>query len=293
MILPFAERLNERIKATNSRVCLGIDPRPAEHPLTHPKRFEGDPAQIAKATVFYFQAIIAATVEVVACYKLQAAFFEAMGIPGMIAMAQLLADIKARGVPVILDAKRGDIGTTADAYGQAYLADGVFGADALTVSPYLGSDGVEPLLDYAVAGGRGLFVLVKTSNPSSVELQDALTEDGRTVYECVADLVESWGEHHLGVSGYSPVGAVVGATYPAELAALRERMPHSLLLVPGYGAQGAHAGDVVAAFDGEGLGAVVNSSRGLSYLTEEDGFAEASRQAATEMRDAINGALKR
>lgn len=291
MTLPFAERLSERIKTTNSRVCLGIDPRPLAHPLTHPDRFGGDPAQVAKAVVFYFQAIIEATQDVVACYKLQAAFFEALGVPGIIAMAQLLADIRGRGIPAILDAKRGDIDISAEAYARAYLESGVFACDALTVNPYLGSDGIEAFVDLAAANGRGLFVLVKTSNPSSGDLQDLVTEDGRRVFECVADLVEGWGEHHLGVSGYSPVGAVVGATYPGELAALRERLPHSLLLVPGYGAQGAGAGDVAAAFDGEGLGAVVNASRSLTYLSEGDDFAQAAREAALAMRGAINGAL--
>ncbi|CAN5474064.1 orotidine-5'-phosphate decarboxylase [soil metagenome] len=291
MSQPFAERLTERVKATNSRVCLGIDPRPLAHPLTHPDRFGGDPAQVAKAVVFYFQAIIEATQDVVACYKPQAAFFEALGVPGIIAMAQLLADIRGRNVPVVLDAKRGDIDISAEAYARAYLTGGVFACDALTVNPYLGSDGVAAFLDYAAANGRGLFVLVKTSNPSGSDLQDLVTEDGRKVYECVADLVELWGEHHLGVSGYSPVGAVVGATYPAELAALRERMPHSLLLVPGYGAQGAGAQDLVAAFDGEGLGAVVNASRGLTYVSAGDDFAQAARGAALAMRREINEAL--
>lgn len=155
MAQPFAERLFERIKKTNSRVCLGIDPRPESHSLTHPERFEGDPAQIARAVVHYFQAIIQATHENVACYKLQSAFFEALGVPGIIALAQLIADVRARGIPVILDAKRGDIGATAEAYARSYLGNGVFASDALTVNPYLGEDGLEPFVTQANKADRG------------------------------------------------------------------------------------------------------------------------------------------
>jgi orotidine-5'-phosphate decarboxylase len=290
---PFSERLHERIQQTGSRVCLGLDPRPEAHPLTHPERFGNEETQVAKAVVNYFRAIIEATADAVACYKPQAAFFEALGIPGLSALAQLMADIRALQVPVILDAKRGDIGTTAAAYAQAYLGDSVFAADAITVNPYLGVDSLEPFITQAVSAGRGLFVLVKTSNPGSRDFQDVRLASGQTLYEQVADTLTALAEAHRDPSGYSPVGAVVGATYPRELAALRRRLPHSLLLVPGYGAQGGSAEDVAPAFDERGLGAVVNASRGLTYTTTGDDFAERARQLTLAMRDALNRAIER
>ncbi len=287
----FVSRLHQRILETRSRVCLGIDPRPEAHPLTHPQRFGNDPAQVAKAVVFYFRGIVEATEDVVACYKLQSAFFEALGIPGLIGMAQLLADIRGRGVPVILDAKRGDIGATAEAYARAYLGEGVFAADALTVSPYVGMDGLEPFVSAAMDNSRGLFVLVKTSNPGSADFQD-VDAGGRPLYERVAEKVTERAKNYLEASGYAPIGAVVGATQPEALLSLRETLPHSVLLVPGYGAQGGGAGDVAAAFDRSGLGAVVSSSRGLTYA-EGDDFPGRARTAAEAMRDEINKAVGR
>ena len=287
----FTDRLFARIRKTNSRVCLGIDPRPEAHPLTHPERFSGDPAQTARAVVHYFQAVIGATHDVVALYKLQSAFFEVLGVPGVIAMAQLIADVRARGIPVILDAKRGDIGVSAEAYARSYLANGVFASDALTVNPYLGGDSLEPFVAQAVKADRGLFALVKTSNPGSADLQDLKLEGGSPLFEHVAGLVTRLAEPHRGPTGYAPVGAVVGGTDPAALSRLRTLLPYSVLLVPGYGAQGAGAEDVAGAFDADGLGAVVNSSRALTYLTEEADFAAGSRAAVEAMRGELNGVL--
>ena len=287
----FTDRLFDRIRRTNSRVCLGIDPRPEAHPLTHPDRFEGDPAQTARAVVHYFQAVIGATHDVVALYKLQSAFFEVLGVPGIIAMAQLIADVRARGIPVILDGKRGDIGVSAEAYARSYLANGVFASDALTVNPYLGGDSLEPFVAQAVRADRGLFALVKTSNPGSADLQDLKLEGGSPLFEHVAGLVTRLAEPHRGPSGYAPVGAVVGGTDPEALSRLRTLLPYSVLLVPGYGAQGAGAEDVAGAFDADGLGAVVNSSRALTYLTEEADFAERSRAAAVTMNAELDGVL--
>ena len=289
----FATRLNQRIAKLDTRVCVGIDPRPEAHPLTHPQRFDNDPAQVSKAVLYYFQAIIEATADLAACYKLQAAFFEAMGIPGLIAMAQLLAFLKSHDLPVILDAKRGDIGVTAQAYARAYLADGVFAADALTVNPYLGWDSLEPFIAQAQIKERGLFLLLKTSNPGSGDLQDLELRSGLRLYEHLAQQVYSRSYALRDESSdYSLLGAVVGATHPEELAWARQHLPHSLLLVPGYGAQGGEAEDVVAAFDAQGLGAIVNSSRGLTYLSQADDFAQHSQQATRSMRDAINQALQ-
>ena len=284
--MTFPERLHERIAQTNSRVCLGIDPRPEAHPATHPEQFEEDPAQVARAVITYFRDIMEASREMLACVKPQSAFFEALGIPGLVALAQLIADAKALGLPVILDAKRGDIGSTAEAYADAYLKDGVFSVDALTVNPYLGMDALEPFLNAAHENDRGLFVLVKTSNPGSGDFQNVESSEGMYLYDHVAyKLAEK--SRALG-EGYGPVGAVVGATYWQELEHLREVLPQSVLLVPGYGAQGGAADDVAAAFDVDGFGAVVNSSRGLCYITQDKTYAAAAQTAAQEMRDAIN-----
>lgn len=292
--MTFSERLHQRIRKTNSRVCLGIDPRPVSHPLTHPERFEGDPAQVAKAIVFYFQAIIETTEDVVACYKLQSAFFEVLGVPGLISMAQLVADIKARDIPVIIDAKRGDIGSTAEAYAASYLSDSVFGGDALTVNPYLGMDSLDPFVQQALDEDRGIFVLVKTSNPGSADFQSLITRDGRLLYEHIAEELAELATDIQASDGYSPIGAVVGANHSKEIIEnLRDLMPHSIFLLPGYGAQGGEADTVVTAFDSEGLGAVVSSSRGLTYVSAEEDFAEESREASLEMRDAINEALEK
>ncbi len=287
----FAERLHERIDLTHSRVCLGIDPRPAAHPSTHPDRAAGDPAGVAKNVIRYFRDIVEATQDVVACYKLQSAFFEALGIPGLVALAQLVADVKSLGVPVILDAKRGDVGATAAAYAQAYLGDGVFSVDALTVNPYLGMDALEPFIDAAVKNERGLFVLVKTSNPGGKDFQNVESREGMYLYDHVAYKLAERGRDLAGSDGYGPLGAVVGATYWQELEHLRDVLPRSVLLLPGYGAQGATADDVAAAFDEDGYGAVVNSSRGLTYLTAGDDYAAASRAATLQMRAAINEAI--
>ena len=285
--LTFAERLHKRIKQVDSRVCLGIDPRPSAHPLTTPERFDDDPAQIAKAVVHYFQAIIAATEDVVACYKLQSAFFEALGIPGLIAMAQLIADIKAKDIPVILDAKRGDIAGTAEAYARAYLDKGVFAADALTINPFLGFDSLMPFIEQAVRANKGVFVLVKTSNEGSKDLQELELNDGSRLFDYLADRLNMLSENYLDAKGYSPIGVVVGATYPEQLGALRLALPHSIFLVPGYGTQGGSAEDVLGAFDKDGLGAIINASRGLTYITKEDDFAQQARLAAIKMCDAI------
>jgi len=289
---PFSARLHDRMRALDTRVCLGIDPRPAAHPATHPDRHDGDPARTARSVVAYVREVLDATHDLVACAKPQSAFFEALGIPGLVAGAPVLADLRERGIPALLDAKRGDIGSTAEAYAEAYLGDGVFAADALTVHPFLGLDTLEPFIAAAEAGARGVFVLVKTSNPGSGDLQDVVGADGRRLHERLADALA---ERSLALAtdgdGYGPLGAVVGATYPAALAAARGRLPRSILLVPGYGAQGGRAADVAAAFDGDGLGAVVNASRTLLYPTTGDDVAVAARRAATAMRDDLNRAL--
>lgn len=287
----FSERLASRVRQTQSRVCLGIDPRPEAHPATHPDRFAGDPAKVARAVVHYFQAILESCHERLACIKPQVAFFERLGIPGLIGLAQLVADAKRLELPVLIDAKRGDIATTAAAYADAYLGDGVFAGDALTVNPYLGLDALEPFFTAAEIGGRGVFVLVKTSNPGSSDLQDLDLAAGGTVHERLADRLTERATRCLDALGLSPIGAVVGATQPESLGALRSRLPHSWLLLPGYGAQGGTAARLAPAFRADGLGAIVSASRSLTYLSDEADFAARSRRAVDTMRAAIDDAL--
>jgi orotidine-5'-phosphate decarboxylase len=292
--MDFVPRLHGRIRDTGSRVCLGIDPRPAMSPFTDPRRLGEDADRVAEAVERSFAAILRASHEAIACCKLQSAFFEALGLPGLRALAGLLRTARELGLPAILDAKRGDIGSTAAAYARAYLADTELAADAITVNPYLGLDTLEPFLEAAERGGRGLFVLVKTSNPGSADLQDLTLDDGRTLHQALAERLAERAEQLVhDADGYTALGAVVGATYPEALADLRRRLPAAVLLVPGYGAQGAGADDVAAAFDANGLGAVVNASRSLTYLPAESEreLAEGAAAAAAAMRDAINRGL--
>jgi len=298
MAAPFALRLNRRIQELDTRVCLGIDPRPFLHESTDPEQHGNDPARSARAIVEYFRAIIEATEHLVACYKPQVAFFEALGIPGLIALAQLQADIRDRGVPLLTDAKRGDLDSTAAAYATAWLADGVFASDALTVNPYLGMDSLLPFADQALEAGRGLFVLVRTSNPGSSDFQGITDSGGVSVAGHVARKVHELAEEAalvgaLDPAGYSHLGAVIGATLPAaEIAQFRALMPRSIFLLPGYGAQGGTMEAAAAAFDDNGFGGLVNASRSLTYFGKDaDDFAEQAAAATTLMRDSLNAAL--
>jgi orotidine-5'-phosphate decarboxylase len=241
--------------------------------------------------------VVSALVPIV---KVQAAFSEELGPAGMAAMGQVIDHAQAHGLLVIVDGKRNDIGSTAEAYASAYLGrnESAWHADALTVSPYLGDDSLEPFVRTATARGAGIFVLVKTSNPGGRMLQD-LSCAGQTVYGRVADHVESLANDSLGASGYGAVGAVVGATYPEQLALLRQAMPHTWFLVPGYGSQGGTTADVVPAFDDRGLGAIVNNSRGIIFAFSRPDYAdrfgpsrwqEAAETATREMIDALTAA---
>lgn len=289
----FADRLAAAVTAADSRVCVGLDPQPDMFP---PHLHETP--DVTEAAVEFCTGIIDATAEFAACFKPQAAYFEALAPDGLAALWEVIACANTAGLPVIFDCKRSDIGSTAAAYAKAcfglHRQRAAARADAVTVNPYLGSDGVRPFLDVADEIGGGVFVLVKTSNPSSGELQDLVTAEAR-IYEVMAGLVNEWA-HELqrpGDCGYSSVGAVVGATYPEQLAALRGLIRESILLVPGYGAQGGTADDVAAAFDRDGLGAVVNSSRGILYAYRETGldYKTAAAEAARRMRDEINSVL--
>ena len=290
MATNFADRLADAIRQKDSRVCVGLDPR-----LDLLPDLVGS-APLDRVEEFCRTICEAAAPHAVAV-KPQSAYFEALAPDGLACMWRVIRRARELGLLVILDAKRSDIGSTAEAYAGACLGlhEGQTEplTDAVTVNAYLGADGVRPFVEAAARHGTGLFVLVKTSNPSSGDLQDLRLESGLTVYQHMADLVAEWGSGLIGASGYSSVGAVVGATYPEQLRELRGRVPTVPFLIPGYGHQGGTAADAAPGFDAQGLGAVVNSSRGIIYAHNDSGlpYAEAAAQAAREMRDALNSVL--
>ncbi|WP_436794009.1 orotidine-5'-phosphate decarboxylase [Actinospongicola halichondriae] len=295
-----SDALDRSIERTGSIACVGLDPRPSLLPasLRHSVTASHGPGAEGVAEAFRIsnEAIIDAVAGHCAVIKPQAACYEAYGVPGWRALEATVAHAEAAGVPVILDAKRGDIGSTAAHYGQMAFGgapglddEPISGMDAtwLTVNPYLGVDGIEPVLGDSNAG---LFVITKTSNPSSGELQDTPSGAG-TVADTVADLVHGWGATRLGDCGLSDIGAVVGATYPDHARALRERMPDTFFLVPGYGAQGGDAAGAVAGLRSDGRGIVVSSSRGITgawQATGTDDWAGAARAALDDMNRALD-----
>lgn len=299
------DKLIEGIKATKSPICVGLD---TMHTYL-PKEFTPDrekPLKSIGAALFDFnKEIIDAVNDIVPSVKVQAAYYEQYGPAGMKAFKKTIDYAKKRGMTVIADVKRNDIGSTAAAYSTAYLGGIEMGgetvmaynADFATVNAYLGTDGVAPFLADCKKYGKGIFVLVKTSNPSGGEIQDRRMPV-KPLYMTMADMVDKWGEELMGDYGYSAVGAVVGATYKQQGERLRKRHPHMFFLIPGYGAQGATADDIAVNFDKEGLGGVVNSSRGilLAYRKEKyQGmrFWEAARAATLDMREDILNAFKR
>lgn len=300
--MPF-DRLMESIVSLKNPTVAGLDPKLEFIPeYIRIKNFEKYGANLrgaARAVLDYNKGLIDALCDVVPAVKPQAAYYEAFGHHGVKALAKTIHYAREKGMYVITDGKRNDIGTTMEAYAAAHLGvtvvDGQefepFGADALTVNGYLGTDGIAPLLTLCAQRDKGIFVLVKTSNKSSGELQDRCM-DGVPVYRVMGDMCEAWGAGVMGAHGYSAVGAVVGATYPEQLAELRAAMPHTFFLVPGYGAQGGGARDVAGAFDKNGMGAVVNSSRAIlcawqKEKCDERDFAQAARREAIRMRDDI------
>jgi len=278
------DTLQRRIDELQNPTVVGLDPTAA---LVPPQLLSAE-VTLDKAILEYNFALIDALCDIVPAVKPQSAYYEALGVVGMHVLQQTCAYARERGMYVILDAKRGDIGSTAEAYAQAYLsATSDYTVDALTVNGYLGSDGILPFYDAAKANDKAIFILVKTSNPSSGELQD-LDAGEKKVFEHMGDLLERLGADSRGELGYSRLGAVVGAPYPAELAAQRLRTPSTFFLVPGYGAQGGEAADVAGAFDAHGHGAIVNSSRAIIGAWKKTGdgsdFAEAARNEALRMR---------
>ncbi|MCD6414971.1 MAG: orotidine-5'-phosphate decarboxylase [Candidatus Diapherotrites archaeon] len=284
----FADILLAAIDKKQNPSVVGLDPRLDRIPDSIK---EGKTP--GEAILDFNKGIIDAISHVVPMVKPQIAFYEQYGADGIRAFIETIEYARSKKLLVLEDVKRNDIGSTAKAYAEAHLG-GAFGGDAVTVNAYLGSDGVKPFLE-KTSEGKGLFILVKTSNPSSGELQDKLLDDGRAVYELMAELVDKWGNDCIGERGYSAVGAVVGATYPKEAELLRKVMPRAIFLVPGYGAQGGGADDVVPCFNPDGYGAVVNSSRGVIFAYEKLGgeFDEAAGRAAEAMREDISKALKK
>src|SRR5216683_2458824 len=280
----FSERLLEAQRRKRSVAMLGVDPQ-----LDAP----GAPGLPEGYTLSRFCcAIVEACAASVCAIKPQLAFFEARGMDGMRALTEVIALARRLGLLTVADAKRGDIGSTSAAYAEAFLGDGDFACDAVTVNPYLGSDALAPFVA-RVRAGRGLFVLVKTSNPSSGEFQDRLAPE-RPLWEAVAERVHGWGSDFIGAHDLTAVGAVIGATYPEHARRARELMPNAVILVPGYGAQGAAANDAVVAARADGMGAIVNASRSLMYAylkRPELTPAQAAADAAESMRSELNGAL--
>ncbi|MBT4693724.1 MAG: orotidine-5'-phosphate decarboxylase [Planctomycetaceae bacterium] len=278
MVHHFADRLTAAVRRTKTPALVGIDPRLANLPAPlQPNDDSPSPEQIATAFLEFSHGIIDVVAPLVPAVKPQSAFFEQIGPAGTAALGEVIQYARSKGLVVITDAKRNDIGSTAAAYAQAYLgpmASTPFSSDCLTVSPYLGEDSLEPFVEVAQQNGNGIFVLVKTSNPGGGRFQD-LVADGQPVYQHVAQLVNQLALNTPGQDSshsYGCVGAVVGATYPEQLVALRQSMPNTWLLVPGYGAQGGGASDVAGGFDEQGLGAIINSSRGIIFAHDRDEF---------------------
>ncbi len=284
------DRLTRLVIEKGNPVVVGIDPRRKSLPAGLRPASTAKPEAIAKAYSAFGRGVIDVVAEKVAAVKPQSAFFEELGPPGVTALAEVIAHAHRRKLFVVLDCKRGDIGSTAAAYANGLLGIGEGSSsagDMMTVSPYLGGDSLEPFIEVSRTRGCGIFVLVKTSNPGGGLFQD-LVCDGKRVYEHVAAHVERLASETVGESGYGLAGAVVGATYPDQLATLRAAMPHAWLLVPGYGDQGGGAADVAAAFDARGHGALINSSRGIIFAYHKSPYL--NRFGERKWQDAVAAA---
>jgi orotidine-5'-phosphate decarboxylase len=302
-------KLIQKIEQNKAPIVVGLDPMLSYIPEQVKEKAYSEKGETlagaAEAIWQYNKAIVDATYDLIPAVKPQIAMYEQFGIEGLIAFKKTVDYCKEKNLVVIGDIKRGDIGSTSAAYATGHLGKVKVGnqsyygfdEDFVTVNPYLGSDGVVPFIDVCKEEKRGLFILVKTSNPSSGEFQDQLV-NGRPLYELVGEKVAEWGEMHMG-DNYSYIGAVVGATYPEMGKILRKIMPKTYILVPGYGAQGGKAEDLVHYFNADGLGAIVNSSRGIIAAYKQpayekfgpSAYADASRQAVIDMREDIMGAL--
>ena len=303
------DKLVNKIKETNNPTVIGLDPRYEMIPNCIKEKYSQDLEGISKAIIEFNKKLIDETCDIIPAVKVQIAFYEMYGIEGLKAFKETCNYAKSKNMLVIADAKRGDIGSTAEGYSKAFLGRTkigdkeipIFDVDFLTVNAYFGIDCVKPFIEDCKKYGKGIFILVKTSNPSSGELQDLETKYGNKIYTEMAKLVEKWGEELRGEYGYSSISAVVGATYPKQLKQIREIAPHTFFLIPGYGAQGGKAEDIALGFDSNGLGGIVNNSRGLmcAYKSDlwkdkfsEEDFAKATREEAIRMRDELNRGIK-
>ena len=302
-------KLVAQIKKTNAPIVVGLDPTLKmipEHIMKAAIAEHGETLEAAGEAIWQFnKAIVDAVYDLIPAVKPQIVMYEQFGIPGLVAFKRTVDYCKEKGLVVIGDIKRGDIGSTSEAYAVGHLGKVTIGSntcygfdeDFVTVNPYLGSDGVNPFIKICKEEKKGLFILVKTSNPSSGEFQDQMIGE-KTLYQMVGEKVAQWGEDCMG-DDYSYIGAVVGATYPEVGKIMRKVMPKSYILVPGYGAQGGKGKDLAHFFNEDGLGAIINSSRGIiaAYQQEAyakfgaENFADASRQAVIDMREDIASAL--
>lgn len=302
------DRLIEKIKETNNPTVMGLDPRYNMLPECIKQKHTGSIEKICEGILEYNKALIDSVCDIVPAVKPQMAFYEVFGIAGIQCYQETCQYAKEKGMIVIVDAKRGDIGSTAESYSNAFIGktkieDKLYGNDNIdfvTVNAYFGTDCVKPFIEDCKKYDKGIFILVKTSNPSSGELQDLKLENGKTIYETMGSLVENWGQELIGENGYSSVAAVVGATYPEQLKTLREQMPHTFFLIPGFGAQGGKAEDVALGFDKNGLGGIINASRSLmcAYRSDkwkdqfsDEEYAKATRAEAIWMRNELNKAI--
>lgn len=298
------DKLIERIKELDNPTVAGIDTS-FDYLPDDMKNGVKDFKSASEAVLEFNKRIIDNICDIVPCVKVQIAYYEMYGLDGMRTFAETVKYAGKKGMLVMTDAKRNDIGATAECYAKAYLGETAVGdktytafdSDFLTVNGYLGSDGIKPFLGWMQKRDKGIFVLVKTSNKSSGEFQDLKLENGKTVYEYMGSLVEEWGKDSIGKYGYSAVGAVVGATHPAQAEILRKEMPHTFFLIPGYGAQGGTADDLKVCFNKDGLGGIVNSSRGILCAYRQEKYAgrsyyEAARQACIDMKNDLNRAIK-
>ena len=298
------DKLIEKIKETKNPTVIGLDPKYEMIPEYIRSKYEENLEGVAKSIVEFNKTLIDEICDIIPAIKPNVAFYEMYGLEGMKAFEETCKYAKEKGMIVIADIKRGDIGTTAKAYSNAFLGktkigekeESIYDVDFVTLNPYMGIDSIKPFIEDCQKYGKGAFVIDKTSNPSSGELQDLKLETGEEVYTKVAKLVEEWGKDLIGKYGYSSISTVVGATYPKQLQELRKTAPHTFFLIPGYGAQGGKAEDIALGFDENGIGGIVNSSRGLMYAyksdlwkdkyTEED-FAKATRAEAIRMREEL------
>ena len=298
------DRLINKIKETNNPTVIGLDPRYELLPKCVLEKYPNTMEGVSQAIIEYNKALIDEICDVIPAVKPQIAFYEMFGIPGMKAFEETCKYAKQKGMIVIADIKRGDIGSTAQGYSNAYLGktkigekeESIFDVDFVTVNPYMGTDCIKPFIEDCKKYDKGIFILVKTSNPSSGELQDVKLENGEEVYVKVSKLVEEWGKDLRGEYGYSSIAAVVGATYPKQLKEIREIAPHTYFLIPGYGAQGGKVEDIALGFDKNGLGGIVNASRSLmcAYKSElwkdkfeEKDYAKATRAEALRMKEEL------